>query len=262
VLTESGVRELIRGRPVIPLRPAGDPWGAEEPSALQAKLVPKQVNKQKKVYCRLASEAPDLFEGLIPEPQRRRAYDSEEEDPEEREEPVTADKKLSSIFHNYPVQIFSKVPNRRSPPVSWCLLSQSARLELKEQIFCDSAEPRRLFSSYVDYGFDREKWNKTVQVYFPTYGEHLKLQTPKIQGLSQLDIWTEWRILVEEADQAGRKKLVKVARKRVNDNWKWLPLFAKHHLWSTGTSSVPNTARYIGEDKGGPWIVRNPKFRS
>lgn len=258
---ELGVWKLIRGQPKNSSGPEGDPWEAEGSSASQANRVPKQSNKQRKVNCRLASDVPDVFEDVIPNPQRLRGYESEEEDPEEREAPKSVSQQATDIVHNFPIQIFSKVPNRRGKNESWCTLTPSERMVIGVELFHDRSKPGHIFSCHVDFGYDRERWDKTVQVLFPTRVEHPVLRKKKIQGLDQLTVWLEWEMLLASVDGATAGKLVAEARKLVGKTWKWLPLFGKNHLWPTGVSNVPDTAKYHGPEKAGPWIVRNPRFR-
>lgn len=261
-LSELEVWAVIRGEKQAAPRPPGDPWPRhpDEPSGSLARLVPKQANKHRKVLCRLASEAPDVFEDALPQPQRRRGYESEDEDPEEREAPMSISKRVTAIFHNYPLQIFRKVSNKRGKNESWCTLSRSERQKIQDDIFCHRSEPRRVFSSYMDFGFDQDRWTKTVDVLFPTREEHPHLRDAKIQGLHQLAVWSEWQMLLAEVDPATADQIATEARRRVDETWQWLPLFAKGHLWSTGVSGLSHDTQEHGPERGGPWIVRNPRF--
>jgi hypothetical protein len=265
--TEMDVWRLIKGNPIAPTHDVseGDPWRVSDAPVLHVATIGRQSNRQQRVKKTIAEDVPDAFADVIPEPEgeRVRRYDSEEEDPEEREGATRLSQQVTRITHNYPVQIFAKVPNRRGLDESWCLLDEEERDMVGFNIFCDKTRLPELFHSYVSVGYNADKWRKTVQAYFPTSAEQLAMRDPrkKIQGLVQLQAWSDWEFLLATVPPACAKTLVKETRDHVNKRWQWLPCLAKNHLWPTGMGSLSRAGRVVGPTEGGPWIVLNPRFR-
>ncbi|KAF8597006.1 hypothetical protein BDV93DRAFT_562741 [Ceratobasidium sp. AG-I] len=261
-LDDMGVYQLIKGTPAASratIMPPGDPWGVEEPVPITANPVRSQMNKQRRVNKRVAEDLPDAFADLIPDAQRARRYESEDDDPEEREETVAISKRVTDIVFNYPIQIFAKAPNRKYSRENWCTLDESERMKVDFNIFCDRRRVNGLFIAHFSFGPDEDKWNKTVRAYFPTPAESQQLRATATQGLRQLGVWLDWESLLASVPEARSRLMVKQARGMVNDRWEWLPYLGKEHLWATGKSGAKR-ATHFGTEEGGPWIVFNPRF--
>ena len=235
-----------------------DPWGAEEP--LPVNPVGPQMNKQRNVKKRIDYDVPDQFEGQIPDAKRARGYESEDDDPEEREGSAPLSQMVTTLLHNFPLQVFDKAPNNRHANESWCTLDPAQKLQITFDIFADATRLPNLFTSYFDYGFDADKWDKTIAAWFPTLEEYEKLASAKVktQGIKQLSAWNEWGMLMASLPEDSRRASVKQVRQMVNKKWQWVPYFGNGRLWGTGLKTGTNV-KHVGLHKGGPWIVKNPR---
>lgn len=235
-----------------------DPWGAEDP--LPVNPVGTQMNKQRNVRKRIEEEVPDEFEGRIPDAKRARGYESEDEDPEEREASVPLSQQVTDLVHSYPIQVFAKVPNNRTAKESWCLLTEPKREKVTFDIFSDATGLPGIFTSYFNLGLDADKWDATVAAWFPTLEEYEKLSSPsvKTQGIKQLGVWKDWGTLMASTPEETRSAIVKQVRQMVNNKCQWLPFFGNGRLWGTGMK-VGTGVPHVGPHRGGPWIVKNPR---
>ncbi|KAG9102049.1 hypothetical protein FRC06_002362 [Ceratobasidium sp. 370] len=182
--------------------------------------------------------------------------DSEEEDPEEREELMSLGQQVNNVIHNYPVQIFAKTPNRRNERGE--LLAP-----VTTRVMCNASQLPDLFLSCTLFEGSYEKWEESLATLFPTLKEweELMSKAKKSQGLTHLEVWKQWGQLLSQLDAKSGRLLVHHTRKYINNHWKWLPYITKgHHLWSTGLYQTRST-RLIGDKnfKTGPWIVINPR---
>lgn len=262
-VTESELLDMIRGSSASQAVDKTTTWNAGDEPVLPATRVPASNNRQQRVRIRLETDAPNVLSAAIPDDRNHEdVCTSGEEDPEEQDAPVSLSARVSGIIHNYPVQIFRKAPNKKSPRESWCILDAVVKSELTDSIFRDRSRLPETFLSYTLYPYDPTKWKRTVECYFPTPDEFLELNKKgkKIQGLAQLGVWQEWGQVLRSKSKPDGKKLAKVARDYINSNWTWLPAVAKNHLWATGDPPTKN-AQQIGNAPGGPWIVYNPRFR-
>ncbi|KDN35624.1 hypothetical protein RSAG8_11419, partial [Rhizoctonia solani AG-8 WAC10335] len=228
-----------------------DPWVVRD--APEVPTVTSHSNKQREVRIENAQQVPDQFAEIIPEPDRAVRYDSEDEDQEQREQPTRRSAHLTWIIYNYPIQVIAKAPNLKNENTSWCSLLEDARLEIKFDFFCDLQNLAEAFPSRVMFGCHSGKWDKTVEVFFPSPEGISK----RYQGFHTLSVRKAWFRLLATFPQDRRKEIVTATRAYVNRHWRWLPLMAKDHLWSTGLAT-PKYASHKGTP-GGPWIILNPR---
>lgn len=257
--TTAEVIELFRGTRHNPTvaQPAGDAWGDSDQENIVVGA-PHVPNRQQRVTISLVDDVPDVFADELPQRQViEQRYDSEDEDPEMREGETPLSQRVTNILHTYPLQVFKKVPNQRNGG-SWCTLQVAERYDITFDIFCDRNMPRILFTSYVDCGRDRERWDNTVRAWFPKFKE--RHQSANVQGLKQLGVWQDWRTLLTDLTPKDGDTMVAATRKRINNEWKWLPWMAKNHLWATGTTSS-GVKKGDPSTPGGPWIIFNPRFK-
>ncbi|KAG8735480.1 hypothetical protein FRC10_010467 [Ceratobasidium sp. 414] len=256
-----------------------DPWrvGTADDRQIQVQPnPPRRPNRQRRVNIRPADDAPDVLAGRIVHVEQGERYSSEDDDHEEREAPMSLSQQVSNIVYAFPVQIFAKAPNRSrrknrgrhrgdddddddddKDGGSWCTLEPEELAGITTDIFADVSKPDDVFVSHHNFGRDYDKWDKTVNTYFPTYEEREAMRP--IQGLSQLSVWEDWRTLLADAPPNVAAQMVREARRLVNTEWGWLPWCTKDHLWATGKAS--SRGRQQGPISGGPWIVYNPRFR-
>lgn len=236
-------------------------WGAGD-DRRPTGMLPRTNNKQSHVRIRLESEAPDVFQEVLPEPKAKRARTEGESDSEEDEE-VLFSQQVSHIVSNYPIQVFAKAPNCKSLGKSWCKIHKSDETLISSTIFCDASRLNEIFASYNCLGYDGEKWDKTIAHWFPDRSQikSMKSAHSKVQGLLNLGVWEEWDIVLSHYSCTEAKRVVRVVRSYVKQKWQWLPALEKNHLWPTGVKGLPKVARQVGSVPGGPWIVLNPRFR-
>ncbi|KAG8717072.1 hypothetical protein FRC08_008236 [Ceratobasidium sp. 394] len=278
-LNSAAVLRLFRAGAGKRVREPHDPWrlGGDDDRQDVVPPPPRRPNKQRRVCIRPVGDAPDVLAGRIAAVDRGARYSSEDEDEEEREAPVSWSQRVSDVVHAFPIQIFAKAPNRSIPRgggknaannrdedededgSSWCTLKPEELADITSDIFADLGKPADIFVSHHDFGRDYDKWTNTVNMYFPTCEER-EAMPRKIQGLSQLSVWEDWRALLEEAPPNVAAQMVREARQLVNTEWGWLPWCTKDHLWATGKAT--KRGRQVGDIHGGPWIVYNPRFRA
>ncbi|KAG8700756.1 hypothetical protein FRC08_004467 [Ceratobasidium sp. 394] len=242
-------------------------WGAgdEEPQLFVEQ--PPTSNKRRAVRLRLEADAPDFMGNTVADLKPLVHHsDSEDEDPEEREELMLLGQQVNDLIHNYPIQIFARSPNRKvneKTKSSWCLLTVQARHAVTTKFMCDVSRLPKLFISCVVFEGCYEKWDDSIAALFPTLSEwhELNPQTKKSQGLIYLEVWRPWGQVLVLLDTKAGKLLVQRTRKYINNHWKWLPYISKGtHLWSTGLYQTRSTRIVRDKNvKNGPWIVINPR---
>ncbi|EUC53976.1 hypothetical protein RSOL_023940, partial [Rhizoctonia solani AG-3 Rhs1AP] len=198
----------------------------------KALLAPRYANKQRRVVIMSSEVAEDQFAHVMPQ-LGREDYSSEEEDPEERE----STRKHSMILTG-------------SRDGSWCKLSPQERAGVKFDFFASLDNLHRAFPSHVRFRADLDKWQKTVNILFPTAEDE-----KKYQGVSTLSVRRDYQSILKEVPSDQRDDLIQNVRNYVSEKWVWLPYGApKGHLWATG--KAPAHAEQVGEP--GPWIIFNP----
>jgi hypothetical protein len=233
-------------------RPRGDPWHPEDTNDAPLE---GRANKQRTVRIMSAEDTPDQFLDAIPERQRGERAPSEDGDYEEREQTATRSQELTNLVYSYPVQMFAKAPVRKRGNEAWCRLDAE---ELSRIGFTQFSSLRNLddaFDSYISFGADHDKWERTVASLFPTLEE----SQATAQGLHTLSVRREFVLLLTEMTPHEQAKTVKEIRRYVTEQWVWLPYGGgKNHLWATGKQNVPRAAVSVGPRDGGPWIVLRP----
>ncbi|KAF8735624.1 hypothetical protein RHS02_06446, partial [Rhizoctonia solani] len=242
-----------------------DVWGLEDEEdvlsvAVRVVPAPRRGNRQQTVSYPKPDEAPNLFEGVeLPVQEARVRYASEEYDPEQRETGPTLEQRLSTLLHQFPPQIIAKAPNMKGRDCSWCSLSP---YDASFETFRNASMPDTIFSSWVDCGYNEDRWRTTINAYLPTLKEHDLLigkRSNSLQGLHCLEVWRdEWPTLLNKFDAKARAEIIKQARNRIHLEWRWAPWFSSNKLWKSG---LVGAKKLKGDQEGGPWIVFNPKFR-
>ncbi|KDN35418.1 hypothetical protein RSAG8_11595, partial [Rhizoctonia solani AG-8 WAC10335] len=248
--------QLFRGTYHDPQRDLMSDDEEHEPTNLIG--APRISNRQQRVAISLLDEVDDMFADVIANNQPVERYDSEEEDPEEREALPLPSVALTNLVATFPLQVFAKVPNKKNGG-SWCTLDAVARYEITYDLFRDSNRPFEVFTSFMDCGHDILRWDKTVRAWFPMVNE--KHSFDKVQGLKNLSVWQDWESTLVTLPLGEANDIVKEIRKRINTQWRWLPWMTKNHLWATGTTSSGTHRGNTGE-AGGPWIIFNPRYRA
>ncbi|KAG8691127.1 hypothetical protein FRC11_006612 [Ceratobasidium sp. 423] len=229
-------------------------WGAGDEVELPSTAAPPRSTKQRMVLTCAEGPAPNHFPNLPPLPPRHDDPDSAREGSEDDERPRhTLQEQLSRIIHNYPVQVFGKVPNCQGLKRSWCTLE----LPVQSDIFEDADTVADMFLSIYSLGKDSSWWEKTVNGWFPTKAE-LK-DRPNLQGLDKMGVLQELKTIFKQHDEKWNTIIVEKLRKHANEKWRWMPALVGGHLWRT-VKTPPACARQIGEIAGGPCIVFNPQF--
>ncbi|EUC59165.1 hypothetical protein RSOL_299270, partial [Rhizoctonia solani AG-3 Rhs1AP] len=232
-----------------------NPWRVGDVQEAPVVTVRSHSNKQREVRIENAQEVADQFAEIIHEPERMVQYDSEDEDYEEREVSTRRSVHLTRIVHNYPIQALAKAPNQQGGITSWCALDDNARLKINFEFFSNLQNLHEAFPRHILFGSQGPKWDKTVAAFFPTPAEMAK----HYQGYHTLKVRKQWGRLLATFPKDRRDEIVSVTREYVSSRWRWLPLLAKDHLWSTGVNNVPKYATQHGAPPGGPWIIFNPR---
>jgi hypothetical protein len=255
--TELHVLRLFRNDSKRPANDTndGDAWGIVPQK--QRIIYPHTSNKQR-VTLSLPGPVPNVFADRLPDEEVHQVYSSEEEDDEVRERATSVSAEVARIVHTYPVQIIAKVPNRRNGLGSWCRLDIDERSRASSDLFCDASAPARIFVSWNNFGRDGSRWDATLAGLFPTLEQHDAMG--RIQNLSQMSVWLDWRTVLMRLSPNAANKTVTETRKYVSENWRWLPYYTKKKLWVTGESPAVRISRHVGPEKGGPWIIFNPRF--
>ncbi|KAG8782048.1 hypothetical protein FRC12_021263 [Ceratobasidium sp. 428] len=263
--TELSFLSLMRGSRKRPRNPAdeGDAWGVVQPQVPRA-AKPYASNKQQRVIASLSTPPPDVFAALIPDLPRGVRYPSEGLDNELRDMGDALSQRITTIVFTYALQVFLKAPKRKEQGVSWLAEEafQDSEGEANFNTLKDPFGPDLLFTSYINHGRDSSKWNSTLAAWFPTLDEKANMEKgTKLQGFPQLTVWKDWEILLADLTPEEERNVVRIVRRYVSERWTWLPYYTKLKLWVTGRTASDKTTQQVGYEKGGPWIVYNPRFR-
>ncbi|KAG9075809.1 hypothetical protein FS749_012479 [Ceratobasidium sp. UAMH 11750] len=115
--------------------------GDEEPQLFVEQ--PPTSNKRRVVRLRLEANTPDFMGNTVADLELPVHHlDSEDKDPEEREELMSLGQQVNDLIHNYPIQIFARSPNRKvnkKTKSSWCLLTIQACHAVTTKFMCDAS---------------------------------------------------------------------------------------------------------------------------
>ncbi|KAG8691594.1 hypothetical protein FRC11_000304 [Ceratobasidium sp. 423] len=227
------------------------PWENTQPT------VPRHSNKQRLVQLRSTQKPQDEFSHVMPTQERVR-YASEEADPERREETDRQGKLLTQVVHNYPIQIIAKAPNRGGRH-SWCNLQPSKRSKIQFDFFSSMGQLNEAFPSHTLFPCDASKWEKTLEILFPTVEVYNK--TRDMQGVKTLGARHDFVELLLRMPEGRQNDLVAEVHAYISNHWVWLPFGApKKHLWASGSNGLTAGTTQVGPLAGGPYIVLNPAF--
>jgi hypothetical protein len=195
-------------------------------------------------------------------------YASEEEDPEVPTSGMTHHDRLNGILKRMTAEMMLKVPSPQKIG-SWRRITEAECGTLTFKTLCDSKQLPKLLVCWRQVS-NPSQWNTVVEKIFPTLRQHLDLLTDKngrpkgtfLQGLAPCSFYQDWVELQgdDELPQADREALLKLVRKKVNDEVQWLPLGQKDRLWCHKGAREATIHREDRDKRGGVVVVLNPKF--
>ncbi|KAG8704603.1 hypothetical protein FRC11_009752 [Ceratobasidium sp. 423] len=208
----------------------------------------------------------------IPEPPVPAAFAEEADDPEVAPQAPTNRTMLNDIFHRMAGEMLLKIPEDKQTKESWRAGDDNKCHEMRFKDLCDSRTVDRMLRGYR-MTTNASTWERSVKKILPSGEELRKIKykagtnIPKktfIQGLAQCHFFQEWSTLVENRDGSLTDKqledLVKVARKKLNEQAQWLPVGKSDRLWADAGANGAKLHGIKVNGKEPQVVVLNPKF--
>jgi hypothetical protein len=157
---------------------------------------------------------------------------------------------ITSIYHQFFIDIFIKAPGAKGSYHSFCRLSEDERARAKPDL-CKERNLGRLFTACFYKIGDKKDFDDVFDRLFPPKG---CIITQKVQNYKNCTYFIKWLDFVGQSDEKTAKEVRKEIRKMMRGLF-WLPYARADRIWLTKQGQKGLTRLPTGDQGTAPHLL-------